>query len=237
MRHFSLLAFPKIAPSSLPNRRVHSRAAHGTCAPRSPLRQSAATPPDCSDLVVSRHFAGFLLVDPVRTVAAAHDPGVHRRFTPARFPALSSWFGFRGSSRCHSALRSFPSADSCRRWNGAFAQSRRGGSHLLPDCHPALLQPRCAGFPLRGSSALKPALAIILHVTVPDPCETVRSAHALREFTNRLAVSSFRGDCILRCRHCCDLTAFLHRRVRCPAAVSSEPCPVLPWAWSPPSRS
>jgi len=38
-------------------------------------------PPACSDLVVSRHFAGFLLVDPVRTVAAAHDPGVHRRFT------------------------------------------------------------------------------------------------------------------------------------------------------------
>ena len=33
-----------------------------------------------------------------------------------------------------------------------------------------------------------------------------------------------------------DLAVFLHRRVRCPAAVSSKPCPVLPWAWAPPSR-
>lgn len=45
------------------------------------LRRLAATPSVRSDLVVSRHFAGLLLVDPVRTVAAAHDPGVHRRFT------------------------------------------------------------------------------------------------------------------------------------------------------------
>ena len=45
------------------------------------LRRSAATPPARSDLVVSHHLAGLLLVGPARAVAAAHDPGVHHRFT------------------------------------------------------------------------------------------------------------------------------------------------------------
>jgi len=83
-----LLAFskdrPSVAPESpspLPNR----------IAPA--LRRSAATPPARSDPVVLRHFAGLLLVDPVRTVAAAHDPGVHRRFTDG---SLRN----RGSPRC-----------------------------------------------------------------------------------------------------------------------------------------
>jgi len=71
-----------------------------------PLRPPAATPTACSDLVVSRHFAGLLLDGPVRAVSAAHDPGVHRRFTwcprTPRFP------------RCVPALRSVPSADGRR---------------------------------------------------------------------------------------------------------------------------
>ncbi len=113
MKRFPLLAFSKdrpfVAPESsspLPNR----------IAPV--LRRSAATPPARSDLVVSHHFAGLLLVDPVRTVAAAHDPGVHRRFTrasktevPMAAPIEAARF-----PRCVSALRSFPSADSCSRW-------------------------------------------------------------------------------------------------------------------------
>lgn len=69
------------------------------------LRRSAATPPARSNLVVSHHYAGLLLDHPVRTFAAAHDPGVHRRFT--RVPKFSRF------PRCVSALRSFPSADSC----------------------------------------------------------------------------------------------------------------------------
>lgn len=45
------------------------------------LCRSAATPSARSDLGVLHHFAGLLLVHLVRTFAAAHDPGVHRRFT------------------------------------------------------------------------------------------------------------------------------------------------------------
>jgi hypothetical protein len=113
MKRFPQLAFSKdrpfVAPESsspLPNR----------IAPV--LRRSAATPPARSDLVVSHHFAGLLLVDPVRTVAAAHDPGVHRRFTHTSKPKFR-WLAPNEAARfprCVSALRSFPSADGCRRW-------------------------------------------------------------------------------------------------------------------------
>jgi len=110
-----------------------------------------------------------------------------------------------GFPRCLSALRSFPSADSCRR-RMAFPFDRacfsvRGGSRLLPDRHPALLHlsvVRCRRRSLprppplfRHSVALKPALAVILHVAVPDPCLSVRSVHTLREFTSRLTATPF----------------------------------------------
>lgn len=52
------------------------------------LCRSAAIRSACSDPVVSRHFAGLLLGDLVRTLAAAHNPGVHRRFTPSRSLAI-----------------------------------------------------------------------------------------------------------------------------------------------------
>lgn len=78
------------------------------------LRRLAATPPARSDPVVSRHFAGLLLVDPVRAVAAAHDPGVHRRFTRASETEVSLTAPFRSCEI--PAMRSCPSKLSLRRW-------------------------------------------------------------------------------------------------------------------------
>jgi len=60
---------------------------------------------------------------------------------------------------------------------------RRGGFHLLPDCHPALL-PR-----LRG--ALKPDPAVVLQLSLPDPCLIACDAHAPQKFTSRLTASPF----------------------------------------------
>lgn len=116
------------------------------------LRRSAATPPACSDPVVSHHFAGLLLVDPVRTFAAAHDPGIHRRFTrayktevPVAAPKEATRF-----PRCVSALRSFPSADSSCRWTlwrhlamrtvhaGRLSPPARSSPSLLLDLRRAL---------------------------------------------------------------------------------------------------
>lgn len=96
---FLCLHFPKITRPSFPNRRVHSQI-RSPCSFGGPLLCVPRVP--C--LVVSRHFAGFLLADPVRTFSAAHDPGVHRRFTGVRRP--------RDPRDAFSALRSFPSADS-----------------------------------------------------------------------------------------------------------------------------
>jgi len=59
------------------------------------------------------------------------------------------------------------------------ALSVRGGSHLLPDCHPALL--------LTLRCALKPAFPVI----PKDHRTRIRNAHALRKFTSRLTASPF----------------------------------------------
>lgn len=102
------------------------------------LRRSAATPPACSDLVVSRHFAGLLLVDPVRTVAAAHDPGVHRRFTRASKPKFR-WLAPERSCEIP-AMRFCPSKLSLRRWLSsldaaeASCDARRPCGEALTSC-------------------------------------------------------------------------------------------------------
>ena len=212
MKRFPLLAFSKdrpfVAPESsspLPNR----------IAPV--LRRSAATPPARSDLVVSHHFAGLLLVDPVRTVAAAHDPGVHRRFTrasrtevladapkeAARFP------------RCVSALRSFPSADSCSRWTlwRHLAMRTVHAGRLSP---PARLSPCSA-------ARLAPSLEACesCHPEGPSNPHPKRS-RAPKSSPAALPPrpSGVMGSFLLTPH--ANLAVFLHRRVRCATAVSDS---------------
>jgi len=191
VKRFPLLAFSKdrpfVAPESsspLPNR----------IAPI--LRRLAATPPARSDLVVSHHSAGLLLVDPVRTFAAAHDPGVHRRFThtlktevPVAAPKEAARF-----PRCVSALRSFPSADSCCRWTlwrhlamRTVHAGRLSPPARLSPCSAARLAPsleacrfRRPEGPLnphsnrsRGSKVHQPPYRLVVH----SPCEVSSSLH------------------------------------------------------------
>jgi len=130
---------PSIAPepsSPLPGRIAPS------------LRRSAATPPARSDLVVSHHLAGLLLVGPARAVAAAHDPGVHRPFHHQ--PKLADPRG-----ACP-ALRSFPSADSRCRWTLRRHLAVRAvhAGRLSP---PARLSPRLA-VPLRVAAPWGPVV-------------------------------------------------------------------------------
>lgn len=94
--------FPKIAPSSLPNRRVHSQTGLLRFFVGWPLRLPPvptlwfhATSPVYSSSILSALLQrlttlGFIVVSPVAEAAR--------------------------SPRCVSALRSFPSADSCSRW-------------------------------------------------------------------------------------------------------------------------
>ena len=56
---------------------------------------------------------------------------------------------------------------------------------------PARPSPRSAAPVVRKHSALKPALAIILHVAVSDRCSSVRNVYTLREFTSRLTATPF----------------------------------------------
>jgi len=200
----SLLAFSKDHPSVAPEspspllRRI---------APS--LRQSAATPPARSDLVVSHHSAGLLLVDPVRTVAAAHDPGVHRRFTNRPFELLDS------RDAC-SAIRSFPSADSCRRRSalGSCDLPLSPPGRLSP---PARLSPCSAASLARGleaRSGRRPAAFTAR--PLPDRLRRSRASE-VHQPPYRLAVQ-LNGK--LPSRPAANLAVFLHRRVRCARSVS-----------------
>ncbi len=145
-RYFLLSGFPKITPPSLPNRRVHSQIPHCCGA----LRQLAATPSGCSDRAVSHRLAGFLLVDPVRTVAAAHDPGVHHRFTTARARSIPVMLVC--PSKLSLRLQLSRQMSESTLLPPCFSASARGGSLLLPGRHPALLLPRSFGPSVAGRS-------------------------------------------------------------------------------------
>ena len=213
-----LLAFskdrPSVAPESpspLPNR----------IAPV--LRQSAATPPARSDLVDSHHFAGLLLVDPVRTVAAAHAPGVHRRFTSTPGPksARAPVEGLEDSRDACSALRSFPSADGRRRRTASCPCGEAltsGPVVTLLCCNPAdsCTLPRAHHQPcLEARSRRRPAAL----TAGPLPDRPKRShAPKVHQPPCRLVLRSARS---LHSALTANLAAFLHRRVRCAVAVSS----------------
>jgi len=246
------------SPSPLPKRCP-------ALARRPRLIVSRLPPPDCSDPVVSRHFADFLLVNPVRAVAAAHDPGVHRRFTE-RFRHF--WPPLPDPRDCFSALRSFPSVDGRRR--RAMQQAARfvgeaftSGPVVTPLCCSVRPRPRrssCTS-PCRFRPSPRPTCSLeACQSRHPARCRarprsvsgassltrhctysSLRSAHALREFTNRLTASPFsrlsrRSWLSYRSPHHCgnpyahhsaasstaNLAVFLHRRVRCTLAVSSS---------------
>jgi len=222
MKRFPLLAFSKDrpfvapeSPSPLPNRIPPI------------LRRSAATPPARSDRVVSHHFAGLLLVDPVRTVAAAHDPGVHRRFTRAlktEVPVTASKEAAR-FPRCVSALRSFPSADSCGRWTlwRHLAMRAVHAGRLSP---PARLSPCSA-------ARLTPSL---------EAHESCRPEGPLNPHPKRSPASKVHQPPYRPVVHSLQEVAFpLHVRPRGLSPSSGPlrgrrfrlPCPVLPWAWAP----
>lgn len=214
--------FPKNAPPSFPNRRVHSRVSASLRA----LRRSAATPPGCSDLVVSHHPAGLLLDNPVRTVAAAHDPGVHPRFIPPFDATRSRGASGRESPGCLSALRSLPSADGRRARCRNPRCHQRASPHLCgEDCSscPAVTPSAAAARrrPLSGPTAAS-SLEAAESGSDKEPRYRIRRVHTRREFTNRLATPSFRPAGKLPSRLPIDLVALLHLRVRCATAVSSR---------------
>ncbi len=221
---FLCLHFPKIAPSSLPNRRVHSQTGLLRFFVGRPLRLPPVptlwfhtTSPAYSSSILSALLQrlttlGFIVVSP-----APPEPKSWRMLLKKLRDSRDAFLPFEAfpppiavvAGRCGGTLRCAP--------------SMRGGSHLLPGCHPALL--------LDLRRALKPANPVI----PKDPRIRTRNAHALRKFTSRLAASSF--GCHGK---------FPSHFTREPRGLSpsSGPlrdrrfqlsCPVLPWAWAPPA--
>jgi len=177
--------------------------------------------------VVSHHFAGLLLVDPVRAVSAAHDPGVHRRFTRASKPKFR-WLlleKLRDSRDAFLPFEAFPPpiavvAGTLRR---CLATRAVHAGRLSP---PARLSP-CSAARLASSLEARESCR-------PEGPLNLRSkrsrASKVHQPPYRLVVRpgwevAFPSDR--------DLAVFLHRRVRCATAVSSDSYPVLPWAWAP----
>lgn len=174
------------------------------------LRRSAATPPARSDLVVSHHLAGLLLVGPARAVAAAHDPGVHRPFHHQ--PKLADPRG-----ACP-ALRSFPSADSRCRWTLRRHLAVRAvhAGRLSP---PARLSPRLA-VPLRVAAPWGPVVpsscSFRCQTLAPPPGTLTHPGSSPAALPPRCSVDL--GSCLPTST--ASLAVFLHRRVRCATAVS-----------------
>jgi len=173
------------------------------------LRRSAATPPARSDLVVSHHLAGLLLVGPARAVAAAHDPGVHRPFHHQ--PKLADPRG-----ACP-ALRSFPSADSRRRLDVvhlavrvAFAGRLSPPARLSP-CLAVLLRVAAPWGPVAPSSCSFRCQTLALP---SEPLTRLGSSPAALPPRSSVSV----GSCLLTST--ASLAVFLHRRVRCATVLS-----------------
>ena len=129
-----LLAFPKIAPSSLPNRRVHSRVGSLQSFVGPPLRFPNV--PTLRFHTTSPVFSSSILSALLQRLTTL---GFIVRFTGC-LPVIADREP-SGSPRCSSALRSFPSDPGCCRRTRRFV---RGDSHLQPDRHPALLPTACA---------------------------------------------------------------------------------------------
>jgi len=155
--------------------------------------------------VVSRHFAGLLLVDPVRTVAAAHDPGVHRRFTRSRSCAIPAMRFL--------PFEAFPPPIAHRRRTLRRRLATRA-VHAGRFSPPARLSPCSA-------ARLAPSL---------EACESRRPEGPLNPHPERSRAPKVhqppyrpvvRQNGKLPSRLDRDLAVFLHRRVRCAVTVSS----------------
>jgi hypothetical protein len=126
-------------------------------------------------------------------------------------------------------FEAFPPPIAVVAWTCAPRGARRLRGEALTSC-PAVTLPCCAA---TSSCTLGPGSAVVLQLPLPDPCSTVRAAHASRKFTSRLAASLFglRGK----------LPSHLDREPRGFSPSSGPlrdrlfrlPCPVLPGAWAP----
>jgi len=113
MKRFLLLHFPKIAPSSLPNRRVHSQIESLRFFVGRPLRLPPvptlwfhATSPVYSSSILSALLQRLTTLGFIVVSLAPPEPKFF-------WPLLAK---LRDSRDACSALRSFPSADGCDRW-------------------------------------------------------------------------------------------------------------------------